>query len=129
MSSKRANAVDNLVAARIRAYRRQCGISQAALAEGLGLTFQQIQKYEKGTNRIGAGRLFQLAGILKVPLQSLFPKSDSADIGAELTAEQQQRDFAESAETLRLLRAFSHISDTKQRKRIIDLIEEIGKEA
>jgi transcriptional regulator with XRE-family HTH domain len=78
MTSKRTNVIDLLVAKRIRAYRKQLGLSQSDLARKLGLTFQQIQKYEKGSNRVGAGRLFEIAGIFDIPIQALYPESDES---------------------------------------------------
>jgi transcriptional regulator with XRE-family HTH domain len=75
--AKRPNSVDEFVGARLRLRRKQLGLTQEQLGARLGLTFQQIQKYEKGINRIGAGRLPNLAGILQVPISYFFPGSAS----------------------------------------------------
>src|SRR5579863_4599543 len=72
MKTKSGNPIDAYVGARLRIRRMMLKMSQAKLGEALGLTFQQVQKYEKGVNRIGAGRLQQLAGILQVPIQFFF---------------------------------------------------------
>lgn len=112
------------------------GISQEQLGTALGLTFQQVQKYEKGQNRIGAGRLFRISQILSVPVQFFYeglPSRDSAcgsenaDEVAERTASVQA--FLASAEGHALSMAFLKIEDVPTRRRIVDLVNTIAKGA
>jgi transcriptional regulator with XRE-family HTH domain len=119
--------VDSLVAERIRAYRKELGLSQSDLAEKLGITYQQVQKYEKGSNRIGSGRLFEIAGLFNIPIQALFPESNATVKHAEnSTAEMKAiSDFILSADGWRLCRAFLQIKDHQRRKKIIALVQEI----
>jgi transcriptional regulator with XRE-family HTH domain len=108
--------------------RMLIGMSQEKLGEALGLTFQQIQKYEKGANRISASRLQQISDALSTPLAYFFkgaPTSDGAVQGgfAEAGAEENKvSDFVMTAEGLSLNRAFARLSDPKVRKRIVDLV-------
>ena len=103
------------------------GMSQEKLGEALGLTFQQIQKYEKGANRISASRLQQISETLNIPLSFFFkgaPVSDgAANSGfAEGADESYASDFVMTAEGLSLNRAFARITDPKVRKKIVDLV-------
>ena len=127
MSSKRVSDIDGLVAKRVRTQRMRLGLSQTDLGEKLGVTFQQVQKYEKGVNRIGAGRLFEMARVFNVPVQALFPESDEAIRQANgQTAELSKvTDFVLTAEGWRLSRAFLKIEDAELRKKIIALIEDV----
>ncbi|MGC9954289.1 MAG: helix-turn-helix transcriptional regulator [Rhizomicrobium sp.] len=131
MNTKRANAIDNLVAGRIRAYRQQLGITQANVAEKLGISFQQLQKYEKGVNRIGAGRLFEIAAVLRVPIQALFPESEPTAAQASRRAEELKAisDFLASVDGWRLCRSFLQVDDLRKRKKIIALVQEIAETA
>jgi transcriptional regulator with XRE-family HTH domain len=126
--SKQATAIDTLVGKRVRAYRKQLRLSQSQLAQKLGITFQQIQKYEKGTNRIGAGRLFEIAGIFNIPIQALYPGSENpVERDRHQSDEAKQiSEFTVSAEGWRLCRAFLRVTDPRKRKRIIDLVQEIA---
>ena len=107
------------------------GISQEQLGASLGLTFQQIQKYEKGQNRIGAGRLFRIAQLLSVPVQFFYEglptgdAEDEADDVAEKTASVQA--FLASTEGHALSMAFLRIEDVPTRRRIVDLVNTIAK--
>jgi len=109
--------------------RKMLNMSQEKLAARLGITFQQVQKYEKGTNRVGAGRLYQLAHILQVPVSFFFPDSSpprmasgmSEEIGADYVME-----FMSTSEAIELNRAFAQIRDPKVRRRIIDLVRSIA---
>lgn len=129
MGTKRVSVVDSLIAERVRGYRKQCRITQSQLAEKLGITFQQVQKYEMGVNRIGAGRLFEIASLFDVPIQALFPESKKSIERAEKsTAESKEiSDFALSVDGWRLCRSFLQINDPQQRKKIIALVQEITK--
>jgi transcriptional regulator with XRE-family HTH domain len=127
MTAKRVNVIDVLVAGRVRACRKEFGLSQGELAQQLGVTFQQVQKYEKGVNRIGAGRLYELARIFGVPIQKLFPESEESVTRAEYRngGAQLISDFALSTDGWRLCRAFLQIKDSDLRKKVIALVEQI----
>jgi transcriptional regulator with XRE-family HTH domain len=127
MSVKRPDPVDVEVGHRIRIERLSRGLSQTALANQLGVTFQQVQKYEKGVNRVGAGRLTKIAEVLGVPVGSFFS-------GKEMLVDGQAKDGEGEASPLklltvsgafRLLRAYAEIEDTNLRRSIVDLVEQI----
>jgi transcriptional regulator with XRE-family HTH domain len=130
MSSKVPNPVDKHVGSRVRMRRIMLGMSQEKLGEALGLTFQQIQKYEKGTNRVGASRLSQIADILQVPVSFLFEGAPVAAGQAEGFSEAPSTgyisDFLATSEGLALTRAFTRIADAKLRRSIVDLVEQIA---
>lgn len=128
-----ADDVDAFVGSRVRIRRMTLGISQEHLGTALGLTFQQVQKYEKGQNRIGAGRLYRISQILSVPVQFFYEglpsehlEDDSADV-AERTASVQA--FLASSEGHALSMAFLKINDLPTRRRIVDLVSTIAKGA
>jgi transcriptional regulator with XRE-family HTH domain len=126
-SSRRANPVDVHVGARVRLRRMLLGMSQEKLGEHLGLTFQQIQKYEKGINRIGASRLYDLSKVLSVPVQFFYEELAVADgttaAGfAERPAESYAVEFLGSREGLELNKAFARITDPRVRRSIVDLV-------
>jgi transcriptional regulator with XRE-family HTH domain len=114
------------------------GMSQEKLGEKMGLTFQQIQKYEKGTNRIGASRLFQLSQILDVPVQFFFEDAPIQAVNlrgvsmtpgfAESKTEAFLLDFLNSRDGLELNRAFVKITDPKVRKRVVDLVRALSED-
>lgn len=120
------NPVDKHVGSRVRMRRVLLGMSQEKLGEALGLTFQQVQKYEKGTNRVSASRLQEISKILKVPPSFFFdgaPTGESHKSGfAEDALSSQVVDFLSTAEGLQLNRAFTKIHDHKVRKKIVDLV-------
>jgi transcriptional regulator with XRE-family HTH domain len=130
MSTKAPNPVDKYVGSRVRMRRIMLGMSQEKLGEALGLTFQQIQKYEKGTNRVGASRLQQISEVLHVPVSFLFDGGPSGAIGSEASAESASpayiADFLATSEGLALTRAFTRIPDAKLRRSIVDLVEQIA---
>ena len=128
MSVKAPNPVDKYVGSRIRMRRIMLGMSQEKLGESLGLTFQQIQKYEKGTNRVGASRLQQISEILQVPVSFLFEGGPGGAIGGlgEAPSPAYVSDFLATSEGLALTRAFTRISDSKLRRSIVDLVEQIA---
>jgi transcriptional regulator with XRE-family HTH domain len=106
------------------------GMSQEKLGEALGLTFQQVQKYEKGTNRVGASRLQQISEVLQVPVSFLFDGGPSGTVGGEASAESASpayiADFLATSEGLALTRAFTRIADSKLRRSIVGLVEQIA---
>ncbi len=127
------NPIDRHVGSRVRMRRVMLGMSQEKLGDSLGLTFQQVQKYEKGTNRIGASRLQQISRTLDVPPAFFFegapmldavPGEEAAQqIGvAEEASSSYVSDFLSTSEGLHLNMAFARIQDAKVRKRIIDLV-------
>lgn len=127
-NKKKPNPIDVHVGGRIRLRRNMLGVSQEKLGESLGITFQQIQKYEKGTNRVGASRLQAIASILEVPVSFFFEDAPggSAEGLAEDSSTTYVVDFLSSTEGLRLNRAFVRISDPKVRNRIIDLVRALA---
>lgn len=126
---KQPNPIDVYVGSRIRMRRNILGMSQEKLGEHLGITFQQIQKYEKGTNRVGASRLQAIASILEVPPSFFF---DGAPGGQEGLMEESQSsymvDFLSSTEGIQLNRAFARIEDPKVRRKVIDLVRALAGE-
>lgn len=122
--AKVPNPIDKHVGNRVRMRRILAGLSQEKLGEALGLTFQQVQKYEKGTNRIGASRLQQISKILEAPPAFFFEGAPVGDgIAQSGFAESAQVvDFLSTVEGLQLNKAFASIRDAKVRKRIVDLV-------
>ena len=105
------------------------GMSQERLGELLGLTFQQVQKYEKGINRIGAGRLFEVAGILGVPVSFFYEDADSSRPASGFSEGGEPppvMEFLASGEGLQLSLAFMRIKDVKVRRRILDLVRSLA---
>ena len=130
MTTKAPNPVDKYVGSRVRMRRIMLSMSQEKLGESLGLTFQQVQKYEKGTNRIGASRLQQIAEILQVPVSFLFEGGPSAPAQAggmsEAPSPAYVADFLATSEGLALTRAFTRLTDPKLRRSIVDLVEQMA---
>ena len=131
MAGKKPNPVDTHVGSRVRLRRMLLGMSQERLGDSMGLTFQQVQKYEKGVNRIGASRLFQISKILDVPVQFFFeeaPHSDASPVKgmAEADSETFILEFLNSREGLELNRAFVKIADPKVRKSVVDLVRALS---
>jgi transcriptional regulator with XRE-family HTH domain len=127
-SKKSPNPIDVHVGSRVRLRRMMLGMSQECLGEHLGITFQQIQKYEKGTNRIGASRMQAIARVLSVPVAFFFEDAPGqAPIAGEQGFEQSPAspivDFLSSAEGLSLNRAFIRIKDPKQRRKVVELVK------
>jgi transcriptional regulator with XRE-family HTH domain len=126
MIKKAPNPIDKHVGSRVRMRRVLIGMSQEKLGEALGLTFQQVQKYEKGTNRIGASRLQQISTILSVPVSFFFegaPGNDPGKPGMNDSASSAYVvDFLSTTEGLQLNKAFVRIKDPKVRRRVVDLV-------
>ena len=126
------NPIDKHVGSRVRMRRVLLGMSQEKLGEALSLTFQQVQKYEKGTNRIGASRLQQISKTLNVPPAYFFDGAPSFEEGVEINPLHSAAgsayvgDFLSTTEGLHLNRAFARIGDAKVRKRIVDLVAAIA---
>jgi len=130
LPKKKANPVDAHVGYRVRLRRMLIGMSQERLGELLGLTFQQVQKYERGINRIGAGRLFEVAEILGVPINFFYEGIDGIQASSETNGGQPSAvmDFLSSSEGIQLSTAFMSIKDVKVRRRILDLVRTISGE-
>lgn len=134
-NARKANPMDVHVGTRVRLRRVLLGMSQEKLGELLGLTFQQVQKYEKGVNRIGASRLFDLSHVLGVPVQYFYD-----DAPMSLTAVSSSPGFAEtnndtyvsevlaSREGIELNKAFARIGDPRVRRSIVDLVKNLAGE-
>lgn len=122
VEKKSPNAVDHHIGLRVRRRRTALGMSQEALGDALGLTFQQVQKYEKGANRIGASRLLQIAGILGVGIEFFFEGLEQA--GAQFAPEQRSMaEFLAITESDRLVRSFKSLKDGEVRRKVADLVE------
>jgi transcriptional regulator with XRE-family HTH domain len=131
--SRRANPIDIHVGSRVRFRRMLLGMSQEKLGEKLGLTFQQVQKYEKGINRIGASRLFDLAQVLGVSVQFFYDEAPIADAQRialhNLPARPDEHsivEFLRSRDGLELNRAFVRIADLKARRAIVELVRSLA---
>jgi transcriptional regulator with XRE-family HTH domain len=124
-SNKSANRVDKLVGRNIRVHRLVRGLTQEGLGEKLGVTFQQIQKYEKGTNRVGSGRLYQIAALLEVPVTAFFEGGESQANSRAASP----YDLLADPVSLRMVQAFSAISDQKTRRAVLALVESMNSSA
>jgi transcriptional regulator with XRE-family HTH domain len=130
--TKTPDPIDRHVGSRVRMQRVLMKMSQEKLGDALGLTFQQVQKYEKGTNRIGASRLQQISKTLNVPPSFFFegaPTSGASQPGFEDEGSSQfVVDFLATAEGLHLNRSFARIRDPKVRKRIVELVAALAEQ-
>lgn len=126
--------VDIHVGSRVRMRRTLLGMSQEKLGEALGLTFQQVQKYERGANRIGASRLFEISRILDVPVSFFFEEMSAEAANARAASlsglaedqEEMERDPLAKRETLELVRAYYRITDPRVRKRMFELTKAVA---
>lgn len=126
MPKKQTNPIDIQVGNRVRIRRMLIGMSQEKLGDLLGLTFQQVQKYEKGVNRIGAGRLYEVSRILNVPVDFFY--EGVAASGQESEGTPPVMEFVSSGEGLQLALAFMKIKDVRVRKRMLDLVKSLAEE-
>jgi transcriptional regulator with XRE-family HTH domain len=122
MREKSNNPIDSLVGARIRLLRKRRKMSQEQLGKAIGVTFQQIQKYENGKNRVGASRLHRVAIALDVPITELF--DGSGEPGSKLKV---TKSLAFDSQALRLAEAFVKISDKEVRSSLVDLAEAMAR--
>lgn len=133
-ASGKPNPVDIHVGARIRLRRTLLGMSQEKLGEAIGLTFQQVQKYERGANRVGASRLYDLSRVLEVPVSFFF---DDMPEEVSSISVHERREMSESPdpfdndpmnrrETLELVRAYYRIVEPNQRKKVFELVKSMG---
>jgi transcriptional regulator with XRE-family HTH domain len=121
LGARRIEPHDIEVGRRIRVRRLERQMSQTELAEQLGVTFQQVQKYEKGVNRVGAARLQRIANALDVPISFFFT------VGDRSSQMESVMPFLETAHAVRLMRAFANISDPAVQRSILDLVERIAR--
>lgn len=133
LKQKKPNPIDIHVGSRVRLRRNMLGLSQEKLGESLGVTFQQVQKYEKGANRIGASRLQQISAVLKTPISFFFEDApgshaEGASGFAENSSSDYIVDFLSSPEGIQLNSAFSKIKDPQVRKKIIDLVRSLSED-
>ena len=134
LATEHRHPVDMHVGARVRLRRTLLGMTQTGLGDVLGLSFQQMQKYERGTNRISAGRLYDMARVLDVPIEYLFEDlpptvtTDSPTKGRDPANKsvRYELDPVVTRETLELARAFYKIEDADVRKRVVELFEALG---
>jgi transcriptional regulator with XRE-family HTH domain len=133
VASKAPDPIDKHVGLRVRLRRMLLGMSQEKLGEALGLTFQQVQKYEKGTNRIGASRLQQISSILSVPVDFFFDGAPGVATPAGGLSEgadsRYMAEFLGSTEAIQLNRAFMAITDPAVRRKIVDLVVALAADA
>ena len=134
MPRKLPNPIDVHVGSRVRMRRMLVGMSQEKLGDSLGLTFQQVQKYEKGANRIGASRLFQISRVLGVPVSFFYEGLTGDGEGnevdqAEIDQSVFELDMLSSSEGIQLNSAFFSIRDPKVRKKILELVKALGEAA
>jgi transcriptional regulator with XRE-family HTH domain len=134
VAKKQPNPTDKYVGARVRMRRMMLGITQQKLGAALKLTFQQVQKYEKGTNRIGASRLQQIAHVLQVPESFFFEggpgASEKPPKGSfDAPSPNYVADFLATSDGLALTRAFTSIKDPKLRRRIVELVTAIDEQS
>ena len=130
-NKRKPNPIDVHVGSRIRLRRTMLGMSQEKLGETLGITFQQVQKYEKGSNRVGASRLQNISNILNAPVSYFF--EDAPEDGAETEAASNAAaepnlivEFLSTTEGLQLNRAFVKITDEKVRRKLVDLVKTLA---
>lgn len=122
--AKQPNPIDSHVGGRVRMRRILAGMSQEKLGDALGVTFQQVQKYEKGANRIGASRLQQISKVLDVPPSFFFEGAPTGDLAPRpgFAETSQVVDFLSTVEGLNLNRAFASIRDAKVRRKVVELV-------
>jgi transcriptional regulator with XRE-family HTH domain len=126
-TGKRPNPTDIYVGSRIRMRRKMLGLSQEKLGERLGITFQQIQKYEKGTNRVGASRLQAMSDALEVPVAYFFPESSPETAGGmKEESATYMMEFLSTSEGLDLTRAFTRILNPKVRRKLVELVRALA---
>ena len=123
MSPKQPDLIDKLVGRNIRIQRLAKGLSQTELANQLGVTFQQVQKYEKGVNRIGCGRVFQIATVLSVQITDFFEGSEKGKASSGRVV----RDLISEPQSFHLVQAFAEISDRRLRSSVVDLVKKIAR--
>ncbi|MBB5765381.1 helix-turn-helix domain-containing protein [Methylorubrum thiocyanatum] len=123
LKPKQTTEADRIVGLRITTLRKARGLSQTALGTAVGVTFQQVQKYEKGLNRVGAGRLSEIAQLLEVPVSAFFEESD----GAAAQGQTEVFGFLSTPGAVDLLRAFASIEDDQMRREVLALVRGLAR--
>ncbi len=123
---EQAHAVDRYVGARVRERRKALKLSQIRLAMKLGLTFQQVQKYERGANRISASKLFEIGEVLQTPVSWFFEGYSGPGIALAASPANEVRAFLDTGEAIDLGEAFLAIQSRKQRRCLLDLMRAMG---
>jgi transcriptional regulator with XRE-family HTH domain len=130
MSRHGIQPADKHVGQRVRTRRLMLGMSQTKLGDALGLTFQQVQKYEKGKNRVGASRLQHFSELLQVPVEFFFEGAPHARVGhheqTDAPSPQYVSDYLATSDGLQLTKAFMQIPNAKLRRAIVNLVEQIA---
>jgi transcriptional regulator with XRE-family HTH domain len=127
MAKKQPDPVDTHAGARLRMRRNDLGMSQGALANAIGLTFQQVQKYEKGSNRMGSSRLLQVANVLTVPVTFFFEGGPGRrKLSSKAPSPTYVSEFVASEDGSSLIRAFTQIRNAKLRRVIVKMVEGIA---
>ena len=125
MATRKPDPVDIEVGQRIKIQRLAAGLSQTELGESIGVTFQQVQKYEKGANRVGAGRLTQIARDLKIPVSTFFEGHDHIEKVAQQGGVS-PLSLITHPHAFRLLQAYSTLTDGELRRSIVELVERVA---
>jgi transcriptional regulator with XRE-family HTH domain len=125
--SKARDPIDADVGHRIRIHRNAIGMSQTALADKLGLTYQQVQKYEKGVNRVGAGRLLRIAGILTIPVGALLGGDAEGSKTRSSSADSNVFECLSMPGAVRLVQAYAQLPTPALRSTIVDLVEQMAR--
>jgi transcriptional regulator with XRE-family HTH domain len=128
MAKRGGDPRDADIARRVRALRLRRGLSQTALGSALGVTFQQVQKYESGSNRISAGRLYRIAQVLDAPIPFFFASPEEHRRDTELPPGDLESEFLQTSSAMRLIRAYSRIADRDTQKRLLRLTESLAAE-
>ena len=123
MQQKRAQKIDKIIGRNIRIHRLAKKMSQTELGDQLGVSFQQVQKYENGANRVGSGRLYQIAAVLGLHVSTLFKGGENRDKGTASGL----LDLLTEPQSVRLIRAFAKISDNTVRRSLVQLAEKFAK--
>ena len=126
---KRARRADNRdaeVGRRVRSRRLESRLSQTELADKIGVTFQQVQKYEKGVNRIGAGRLQRISEALEVPVTFFFDATPHATERGAISSPDSVFGFMQSSGAVRMVKAFHRIKSAKARQLLVGMVEEMA---
>jgi len=130
MAKKVPDPIDKYVGSRVRMRRLMLDMSQEKLADQLGITFQQVQKYEKGTNRVSASRLQTICQILQIPVSFFFEGAPQiagrVRKGGEAPSPEYISDFVASSDGLKLIKAFTQIGDAGLRRSVVRLVEEVA---
>jgi transcriptional regulator with XRE-family HTH domain len=124
--ARRADSRDAEVGRRVRSRRLECHLSQTKLADGIGVSFQQVQKYESGANRIGAGRLQRIAAVLDVPITFFFDAMPGAVARPTIGDAESVFGFMQTSGAVRLVKAFSKIKRRNARQVLVEMAEELA---